>query len=99
MQDLSPGPSASHYGVCFRSFDLAQETMLATPSEGAILRVWIHRPLIIEILDGPGVYLRTGIVAWAHRYSPNWSNCIELLICHSGIADCWKYSRRLGGLV
>jgi hypothetical protein len=60
----------SRCGVRFGSFDLAQETMPATPSEGAVLRVWIHLPLIIEILDGPGVYLRTGIVAWVHRYSP-----------------------------
>jgi hypothetical protein len=69
MQDLSLGPSASRCDVRFGSSDLAKKAMLASYSGGAVLRVWIHLPLIIEILDGPGVYLRTGIVARAHRYS------------------------------
>jgi len=88
MQAFSLGPSASRCGVRFGSFDLAPETMLATPSEGAVLRVWVHLSLIIEILDGPGVCLRTGIVARAHRYSANWSNCIVTMTRDSGIPDC-----------
>jgi len=87
MQAFSLGPSASRCGVRFGSFDLAPETMLATPSEGAVLRVWVHLSLIIEILDGPGVCLRTGIVARAHRYSAKCSSRIVSPNCHSGV---WK---------